>query len=143
MFLILIIEYSGKRVLEFIHPSCSIGLLRKKKEELNDFSDNTWRHCVLMQIEQEILRSDPDCKIQTHFGGGRKLFWEEWTLGTDSTLNLIKELSVNSIFVFLEILCFKIRLLIYNFWTIFTIFWKKISFKKLSIFTEVSEYFYF
>ncbi len=30
MFPIILMEYSGKNILEFIHSSCSIGLLRKK-----------------------------------------------------------------------------------------------------------------
>ncbi len=105
-------EYSGKNILEFIHSSCSIGLLRHKKEILNGFSDNTWNYCILTQIWLEILCFDPHCKFQTHFGGLRKPFWEECTLGTDSTLNFILESSVNLIFVFLEILRFEIRLLI-------------------------------
>ncbi len=43
MFPVLFMNYSGINISEFIHSSCSIGLLRKKKKEvLNDFLDNTW-----------------------------------------------------------------------------------------------------
>ncbi len=111
MFLILFMEYSGKNILKVIHSNYNIGLLRGKKDVLNDFSDNTWSYYILTQIWLDISHFDPDCHIQPHFEGRRKLFWEECTLGIDSTLNFISESSINSIFVFLEILCFKIRLL--------------------------------
>ncbi len=75
---------------------------------MNDFSDNTSNYGILTQIWLQILRFDPDCKIQTHFGGRRKLFCEECSPGKDSTLNFIQESSVNSIFIFLEILRFEI-----------------------------------
>ncbi len=73
-----IMEYSGKNIPEFIHSSCSIGLLRKKKRSIEQFFGHL-----------ESLHFDSDCKIYTHFGGERKLFWEEWTPGKDSTLNFI------------------------------------------------------
>ncbi len=91
MFPILFLEYSGKNILEFVHSSCSIGLAKKKKKKKYWTIFRTtpgviafWRkfdgrYCIPIKI----------AKIQTHFGGGRKLFSEEYTPGTDSTLNFI------------------------------------------------------
>ncbi len=49
MFPILFIEYSRENILEFIHSSCRMGLLREKKEVLNNLLENTWSYYVLMQ----------------------------------------------------------------------------------------------
>ncbi len=66
MFLILFMKYSGRNILKFINSSCSIVLLRGGggwKEVLTDFSDNTWRYCVLIQIAKFklILEVEENC----------------------------------------------------------------------------------
>ncbi len=48
---LLFMDYSGKTILEFIHSSCGIDLLRgEKKEVLNYFLENTWTYCILTEI---------------------------------------------------------------------------------------------